>query len=72
MLPKSRRNSCITDTKQTIVERVYGKKMENLKYDTGITALLVIDPYNDLISEGGKVWDRLKAVAKAVLDVDRY
>jgi len=46
--------------------------MENLKYDTGITALLVIDPYNDLISEGGKIWDRLKAVAKAVLDVDRY
>ena len=25
-------------------------------------ALLVIDPYNDFISEGGKVWDRLKAV----------
>ena len=29
------------------------------------TALLVIDPYNDFISEGGKVWDRLKAVAEA-------
>jgi len=29
------------------------------------TALLVIDPYNDFISEGGKLWDRLKAVAKA-------
>jgi hypothetical protein len=25
----------------------------------------VIDPYNDFISEGGKVWDRLKAVAEA-------
>ncbi len=25
-----------------------------------LTALLVIDPYNDFISEGGKVWDRLK------------
>jgi len=24
-----------------------------------ITAVLVIDPYNDFISEGGKVWDRL-------------
>ena len=34
-------------------------------YDKGITALLVIDPYNDFISEGGKVWDRLKAVAEA-------
>ncbi|OBK20637.1 isochorismatase [Mycobacterium asiaticum] len=26
------------------------------------TALLVIDPYNDFISPGGKVWDRLKGV----------
>jgi len=39
--------------------------MESLKYDKEITALLVIDPYNDFISEGGKVWDRLKAVAEA-------
>ncbi len=29
------------------------------------TGLVVIDPYNDFISEGGKVWDRLKAVAEA-------
>ena len=29
------------------------------------TALLVIDPYNDFISEGGKVWGRLKSVAEA-------
>jgi nicotinamidase-related amidase len=34
-------------------------------YEKGLTALLVIDPYNDFISEGGKVWDRLKAVAGA-------
>src|SRR5262245_30435108 len=34
-------------------------------YDKKLTALLVIDPYNDFISEGGKVWDRLKAVADA-------
>jgi len=34
-------------------------------YDRQRTALLVIDPYNDFISEGGKVWDRLKAVAEA-------
>jgi hypothetical protein len=26
----------------------------NLKFDKEITALLVIDPYNDFISEGGK------------------
>jgi nicotinamidase-related amidase len=39
--------------------------MANLKFDKGFTALLVIDPYNDFISEGGKVWDRLKGVAEA-------
>src|SRR5215510_7930746 len=39
--------------------------MANLKFDKEITALLVIDPYNDFISEGGKVWDRLKGVAEA-------
>ena len=44
-------------------ERVGGKNMENLKFDKEITALLVIDPYNDFISEGGKVWDRLRVVA---------
>ena len=38
--------------------------MANLKYEKEITALLVIDPYNDFISEGGKVWDRLKSVAE--------
>ena len=39
--------------------------MANLKFDKEITALLVVDPYNDFISEGGKVWDRLKTVAEA-------
>ena len=38
--------------------------MANVAYDKEITALLVIDPYNDFISEGGKVWDRLRAVAE--------
>ena len=39
--------------------------MHDLKLEKDITGLLVIDPYNDFISEGGKVWDRLKAVAEA-------
>jgi nicotinamidase-related amidase len=39
--------------------------MANLAYQKEITALLVIDPYNDFISEGGKIWDRIKAVAEA-------
>jgi ureidoacrylate peracid hydrolase len=34
-------------------------------YDKQITALIVIDPYNDFISEGGKLWDKLRSVAEA-------
>jgi ureidoacrylate peracid hydrolase len=34
-------------------------------YNKQLTALLVIDPYNDFISDGGKLWDRLKGVAEA-------
>ena len=36
-----------------------------MTYDRPLTALLVIDPYNDFISEGGKIWDRVKTVAEA-------
>ena len=32
--------------------------MSTVTYERDATALLVIDPYNDFISEGGKVWDR--------------
>src|SRR5262245_29950061 len=39
--------------------------MANVTYNRQLTALLVIDPYNDFMSEGGKVWDRLKAIAEA-------
>ena len=39
--------------------------MAKVTYEREITALLVIDPYNDFISAGGKVWDRLKGVAEA-------
>ena len=39
--------------------------MTNLKFAKEITALLVIDPYNDFISEGGKVWERVKTVGEA-------
>lgn len=34
-------------------------------YDKSVTALLVVDPYNDFISEGGKIWPRIKSVAEA-------
>ncbi len=36
-----------------------------MEYRKSMTGLVVIDPYNDFISEGGKVWDRLKPVAEA-------
>jgi len=39
--------------------------MANRSYDKASTALLLIDPYNDFISEGGKIWDRVRAVAEA-------
>ena len=39
--------------------------MMQMPFDKSSTALLVIDPYNDFISEGGKVWHRLKSVAEA-------
>src|SRR5215813_9287561 len=39
--------------------------MANVIYDKELTALLVIDPYNDFIAEGGKLWVRVKGVAEA-------
>ena len=39
--------------------------MNTPTYDKSVTALLVVDPYNDFISEGGKIWPRIKAVAEA-------
>ena len=39
--------------------------MANLTYSRDLTALVVIDPYNDFISEGGKIWDRIRTVAEA-------
>lgn len=39
--------------------------MGNLTYEKDLTAHLIIDPYNDFLSEGGKLWDRVKTVAEA-------
>lgn len=35
-------------------------------YDPGRTAVLLVDPYNDFLSDGGKVWPRVEPVAKEV------
>jgi nicotinamidase-related amidase len=39
--------------------------MTELSFDRSNTGLLVVDPYNDFISEGGKIWPRIKEVAEA-------
>jgi nicotinamidase-related amidase len=36
-----------------------------MQRDKELTALVVIDPYNDFLSEGGKIWDRVKSVAES-------
>lgn len=35
-------------------------------YPVNRTGLLLVDPYNDLLSEGGKLWPKIKAVAELV------
>ncbi|HWU94768.1 MAG TPA: isochorismatase family cysteine hydrolase [Sphingomonas sp.] len=32
-------------------------------YPKGATGLLLVDPYNDFLSQGGKIWSRVEAVA---------
>jgi ureidoacrylate peracid hydrolase len=39
--------------------------MAQLTHEHEITGLIVIDPYNDFICQGGKIWDRIKGVAEA-------
>jgi len=39
--------------------------METQAYQRDETALLIIDPYNDFLSEGGKIWPKVKEVAQA-------
>jgi nicotinamidase-related amidase len=36
-----------------------------VRYEKDRTAVLIIDPYNDFISEGGKSWGHIKTVAEA-------
>ena len=39
--------------------------MATLTFEKEITSLLLVDPYNDFISEGGKIWGHIKGVAEA-------
>ena len=38
----------------------------NFEYKKDKTAIILVDPYNEVLSEGGKVWPRLKEVAESV------
>ena len=38
--------------------------MATIAYENAITALLVVDPYDDFISEGGKIWNRIRALQR--------
>ena len=40
--------------------------MTEKTYSRGKTALLFVDPYNDFLSEGGKVYPRIKPIADEV------
>ncbi len=39
--------------------------MAQLTYEPELTGVLIIDPYNDFISEGGKLWNRVKEIAES-------
>jgi nicotinamidase-related amidase len=39
--------------------------MPAITYPKGRTALLFVDPYNDFLAEGGKLWKRISATANA-------
>ena len=39
---------------------------ESVKYSPASTAILMVDPFNDFISEGGKLWPMVKESAEAV------
>jgi nicotinamidase-related amidase len=51
-------------------ERSNGDHMSDLIYRPEHTALLFVDPYNDFLSEGGKLWPNVAAVAEEVRLLD--
>ena len=44
--------------------------MSDFHYDAPRTGLLLVDPYNDFLSEGGKLWPMMKDVADEVSLLD--
>ena len=42
-----------------------------MSYQPSMTAILLVDPYNDFLSAGGNVWPRAQAIAEEVKLLDR-
>lgn len=66
--PQAWRRSCFMDDCPPPAGTTYQGSlgMNDPGYTSESTALLVVDPYNDFLSEGGKLWPRTKAVAEQV------
>src|SRR5215510_14311935 len=64
-LPEETSSSRSTWSDRSEFSMSNGDGMAASAYEREITGLLVIDPYNDFISEGGKLWGRVKAIAEA-------
>lgn len=45
-------------------------KIVSVTYDPARTAVLLVDPYNDFLSEGGKVWPLIEPIATEVRLLD--
>jgi hypothetical protein len=41
--------------------------MVKVTYNKPLTEILVFDPYNDFISEGGKAWDRGRPLQRRIV-----
>lgn len=46
--------------------RGYTTGVSSASYELGRTAVLLVDPYNDFLSEGGKIWPRVREIAEQV------
>ena len=60
--------TCSSARLQRTVEPTHQRStvsLATLAYERERTGLVVVDPYNDFISEGGKLWGRVKRVAQA-------
>lgn len=44
--------------------------MKESSYEASRTGLLLVDPYNDFLAEGGKIWPKIKEVADKVSLLD--